>query len=137
MFFCKCSTISFCINRNIVECKFAHCLRRESPGSVLIETLWNVNSFTAVIPSATSSVLIETLWNVNSDEHRENMAARSINRNIVECKYSSFLRCKWTVCVLIETLWNVNKVEVEKMLQSGKVLIETLWNVNVFWGSVL
>ena len=31
-----------CINRNIVECKEIHETVEGSPGTVLIETLWNV-----------------------------------------------------------------------------------------------
>ena len=33
---------------------------------VLIETLWNVNNYRAVIFKYSDTVLIETLWNVNS-----------------------------------------------------------------------
>ena len=58
------------INRNIVECKYgsikvAGC----SSGSVLIETLWNVN-YVVLFPVV--------------------QRYSSINRNIVECKFKSF-----------------------------------------------
>ena len=57
-------------------------------GLVLIETLWNVKSFT------TSSVML---------------LLSSINRNIVECKDISITADGEVLEVLIETLWNVKK----------------------------
>ena len=36
---------------------------------------------------------------------------RCINRNIVECKWSSFYDHRTGIRVLIETLWNVNSLE--------------------------
>ena len=76
---------------------------------VLIETYWNVNSFTLIENSFTASVLIETYWNVNKVRARDfekfgfvlietywnvNLTVNSlrlafatrINRNILECK---------------------------------------------------
>ena len=54
-----------------------------------------------------------------------------INRNIVECKWSS----EGTTdtkdnSVLIETLWNVNGRSLHWCEHKASVLIETLWNVN-------
>ena len=76
---------------------------------VLIETLWNVNKLiTKKVPSK-SRVLIETLWNVNITKTvKATCGAKSINRNIVECK--SFISSNRILnrTVLIETLWNVN-----------------------------
>ena len=77
-----------CININIVECKFYFTSSIWlSTVSVLIETLWNVNSFYSSPNNVGSSVLIETLWNVNYEMGKQNILL---------------------VCVLIETLWNVN-----------------------------
>ena len=55
--------------------------------SVLIETLWNVKTFTRALPKNLLEVLIETLWNVKtvSPLFAVNVLPR-INRNIVECK---------------------------------------------------
>ena len=52
-------------NRNIVECKSSPNGSGFSSSPVLIETLWNVNSFSLFQLNNTGSVLIETLWNVN------------------------------------------------------------------------
>ena len=54
----------------------------------------------------------------------------SINRNIVECKYSCYRTGYFSQIVLIETLWNVNKIPKREAEQKSEVLIETLWNVN-------
>ena len=77
----------FCINRNIMECKFAEYSSCRDRLFVLIETLWNVNDFPATDYITAVAVLIETLWNVNSR--------------------SDSLKHRLTT-VLIETLWNVN-----------------------------
>ena len=54
-----------------------------------------------------------------------------INRNIVECKSSTFPVFLKSGCpVLIETLWNVNISGTAAVCAYGIVLIETLWNVN-------
>ena len=57
------------------------------------------------------TVLIETLWNVNSVLLPDGTITKgsSINRNIVECKYTSTLNSPIQQLVLIETLWNVNR----------------------------
>ena len=55
-----------------------------------------------------------------------------INRNIVECKYSSYREHTALSFVLIETLWNVNHKGRLLFFNRVIVLIETLWNVNVF-----
>ena len=77
------------INRNIVECKFFIFYDTEIAPSVLIETLWNVNTMELTAAVNELLVLIETLWNVNSV-------------NTVLHDGVNF--------VLIETLWNVNKI---------------------------
>ena len=77
------------INRNIVECKFISDFGQLVFNSVLIETLWNVNTSTPSTVRKTAKVLIETLWNVNLISNSLNIHSRS---------------------VLIETLWNVNTV---------------------------
>ena len=58
---------------------------------VLIETLWNVNTYLGRKTISEAGVLIETLWNVNRES-----TTSVILRN----------------AVLIETLWNVNQVPV-------------------------
>ena len=83
------SVVFFRINRNIVECKYKQGHGAlDIRGAVLIETLWNVNSFIHVFLELFPLVLIETLWNVN--------VSITVNDEII-----------WTV--LIETLWNVNE----------------------------
>ena len=98
-----------CINRNIVECKLIYRTGRRQAFSVLIETLWNVNSSPDTTQNIELKVLIETLWNVNITKTvKATCGAKSINRNIVECK--SFISSNRILnrTVLIETLWNVN-----------------------------
>ena len=77
------------INRNIVECKYELPTSLNISGVVLIETLWNVNTF---------MILLLRLH-------------FRINRNIVECKCGGASTAFSTVLVLIETLWNVNETE--------------------------
>ena len=51
------------------------------------------------------------MWNVNTDDGSESVIKYiRINRNIVECKFSSISTLKYC-CIfeLIETLWNVNE----------------------------
>ena len=86
--------IAFCnkyrINRNIVECKSTGYVRRETKRAiVLIETLWNVNISTNAGLKVLSCVLIETLWNVNDIFPVMLLQFPRINRNIVECKYTT------------------------------------------------
>ena len=54
---------------------------------VLIETYWNVNKDVVDAMQKTRQVLIETYWNVNLDVLTLVYAPRSINRNILECKF--------------------------------------------------
>ena len=86
-----------------------------------------------------------------------NLAAFSINRNIVECKDQIHEASRSLIRVLIETLWNVkqrrkrrrpaddetsinrNIVECKdfhhsRVFQNPSVLIETLWNVKIING---
>ena len=81
------SLICFCINRNIVECKYIRMIHHTGMKHVLIETLWNVNKEEAAPIEYTAVVLIETLWNVNKFKLIEFAIEFSINRNIVECKF--------------------------------------------------
>ena len=77
----------------------------------LIETLWNVNDHSTGCVRGMELELIETLWNVNTDDGSESVIKYiRINRNIVECKFSSISTLKYC-CIfeLIETLWNVNE----------------------------
>ena len=71
-----------------MECKFV--LRVYTPHlplSELIDTLWNVNCFSAFLFCFGAAELIDTLWNVNVTD------ATAINKMETE---------------LIDTLWNVN-----------------------------
>ena len=77
--------------------------------SVLIETLWNVNQLLSRDELQLLLVLIETLWNVNQVLYRKQKDIRSINRNIVECKFRINRNPLVLITVLIETLWNVNE----------------------------
>ena len=67
-----------------------HSIRHQSTNTVvLIETLWNVNTFgTGIHTQLVIYVLIETLWNVNFDDEFPGGSHE---------------------IVLIETLWNVNE----------------------------
>ena len=56
---------SDCINRNIVECKYVTTEVEILEEAVLIETLWNVNTYNNMRQGRLIAVLIETLWNVN------------------------------------------------------------------------
>ena len=76
-------------------------------------------------------VLIETLWNVNQTDRQKKETVLSINRNIVECKYTSVWHVSGNAVVLIETLWNVNYYHPFADPHCIIVLIETLWNVNL------
>ena len=97
---------------------------------VLIETLWNVNETAGINAGGFTAVLIETLWNVNMRASFVSYHSLSINRNIVECKYTLYRSVGGVHCVLIETLWNVNKDFEQFKKFNEQVLIETLWNVN-------
>ena len=67
---------------------------------VLIETLWNVNTFgTGIHTQLVIYVLIETLWNVNFDDEFPGGSHE---------------------IVLIETLWNVN-LKFYKQTEKGKM----------------
>ena len=56
---------------------------------------------------------------------------QGINRNIVECKFSSTRRLTSVLSSeLIETLWNVNTPVRWEQIPEPCELIETLWNVN-------
>ena len=81
---------TFCINRNIVECKAVLRHMDMLRTDVLIETLWNVKTI--------------DVFNLLEEAFR-------INRNIVECKEKSTSRDLWVFFyVLIETLWNVKLI---------------------------
>ena len=77
-------------------------------------------------------VLIETLWNVKSFSVACSLACCRINRNIMECKVNQRSdRSGVALCVLIETLWNVKVGAAHPFRFSSFVLIETLWNVKL------
>ena len=80
---------SYRINRNIVECKYNLKIAICCEADVLIETLWNVNISTNAGLKVLSCVLIETLWNVNDIFPVMLLQFPRINRNIVECKYTT------------------------------------------------
>ena len=54
------------------------------------------------------SVLIETYWNVNLIGALGGLNYRRINRNILECKFKTYIKFLNVSAVLIETYWNVN-----------------------------
>ena len=60
---------------------------------------------------------------------------QSINRNILECKYSFASFSISSHAVLIETYWNVNIANDLQEDEAVNVLIETYWNVNMSKGS--
>ena len=70
---------------------------------------------------------MECKFNLNADRQ---CCEPSINRNIVECKYTVIEIIEINATVLIETLWNVNYIRKAAEVIQGFVLIETLWNVN-------
>ena len=75
--------------------------------------------------------LIETLWNVNTETLVLPKPLQPFNRNIVEYKWHyTGLAEKTYYHGLIETLWNVNGVIYLHMKWEKIGLIETLWNVN-------
>ena len=103
----------------------------ETKTVVLIETYWNVNTFTFRIQFIGKAVLIETYWNVNLTTPMSSIeSAESLNRNILECKFTSLNIASVVLFVLIETYWNVNLDKRQKKASSNPVLIETYWNVN-------
>ena len=76
----------------------------------LIDTLWNVNSITAITCPDSAKELIDTLWNVNV----------SSDGNVTIDGQE-----------LIDTLWNVNPYGPDISCIVTE-LIDTLWNVNLF-----
>ena len=119
------------INRNIVECKLScpSMLNKSRIGinRNIVECKYNIFRWTR----ESYSVLIETLWNVNTcGSLHFSIHQFGINRNIVECKYDLTVFKLFQCAVLIETLWNVNFWLILMIMNSQKVLIETLWNVN-------
>ena len=58
------------------------------------------------------SVVIETLWNVNTFGLGYLDFWHSCNRDIVECKFFRFRLYVLLYWVVIETLWNVNELAV-------------------------
>ena len=99
-----------CFNRYMVECESVCCKREIRQCYILIDTWWNVNTFSSGSGSSAGAVLIDTWWNVNS--------AHSF----------TFARHK---CVLIDTWWNVNTFTNTYKVTCNLVLIDTWWNVNV------
>ena len=78
-----------CINRNILECKYKYQANITEGETVLIETYWNVNVNFHHGTIHSRSVLIETYWNVNyHNQEQSYWYMQSINRNILECKFS-------------------------------------------------
>ena len=78
----------FCINRNILECKYT-CYQRTS--------FWET-------PSINRNILECKFWKLLTDAVRP----ERINRNILECKWFHSADDLCQYFVLIETYWNVN-----------------------------
>ena len=75
------------LNRNILECKLQTRNNDDGRLRVLIETYWNVNIILSLHYLKQYEVLIETYWNVNNLSCKTRaVAARRLNRNILECK---------------------------------------------------
>ena len=96
------------INRNILECKESRRNCKNTDGSVLIETYWNVK-----VSCTTRNLRPQC----------------GINRNILECKVYNSFKIYHLEIVLIETYWNVKGIEKELSERMESVLIETYWNV--------
>ena len=79
--------VTYCINRNILECKDFPVTNAQAANVVLIETYWNVKTdVPSVLPDA-ARVLIETYWNVKTESgSAPAVSCLRINRNILECK---------------------------------------------------
>ena len=85
-------------------------------GKVLIETYWNVNQAGVNNIQDMDYVLIETYWNVNPvSELGLRYIVPGLNRNILECKWSSAQHTWSSGVVLIETYWNVNRSETSRV----------------------
>ena len=103
-----CSSITNCINRNILECK----VRRNNTKMTSQERI-NRNILECKV-----------LQSVHRSDRRW-----SINRNILECK-DNFKTCQvYQQPVLIETYWNVKFSPIRFIILGSSVLIETYWNV--------
>ena len=75
------------LNRNILECKLDHIRLTIQHHLVLIETYWNVNFVLTGGEAMLYDVLIETYWNVNADDDFiSSNIELGLNRNILECK---------------------------------------------------
>ena len=76
----------------------------------LIDTLWNVNCFSAFLFCFGAAELIDTLWNVNLvGVGAASVGVARINRYIMECKLPPVLVLLASFVELIDTLWNVNR----------------------------
>ena len=144
----------YCINRNIVECKYRYYSGQVIRKGVLIETLWNVNTVTSITKHPVTFCINRNIveckfrcrclwWQWGSGINRNIVECKfqdsftgmvyagRINRNIVECKFYRSIRPSGrSICI------NRNIVECKSVLGYGQkfnyvVLIETLWNVNL------
>ena len=119
---------------------------------VLIETLWNVNTFRRSISASRRSInrnIMECKW---VSPWRTWPSWERINRNIMECKFQktiikswnqmrinrNIMECKWWWVYFLPVPYrSINRNIMECKYQSQQksetphpVLIETLWNVN-------
>ena len=108
IFFIQISSPSFCINRNIVECKDTSPFSVSATLARINRNIVECKDTHASLSMSTSPVLIETSWNVkNQIMTPTTFWGTSINRNIVECK-DFYAGCSIIYnSVLIETSWNV------------------------------
>ena len=74
----------------------------------MVDKIWY--NMEELIGGSEERVLIETYWNVNEDVTNFLKRLRSINRNILECKWIRSNRNRVVIHVLIETYWNVNGI---------------------------
>ena len=114
---CKYSCIMFYrhylsrFNRYIVECKYITSPHSKTSYVDLIDTQWNVNTFS---PDGERHMvlldLIDTQWNVNYVIPDPKHPEWRFNRYIVECKCLCSTRYLRQSRDLIDTQWNVNTV---------------------------
>ena len=75
-------------------------------------------------------VLIEPLWNWNSYPTPTAHLPQGLNRTFMELKLHKHTKINNIIKVLIEPLWNWNKTTYDEGHNPYNVLIEPLWNWN-------
>ena len=78
----------------------------------------------------TNNVLIETYWNVNEGHNRDICITGSINRNILECKWTCSAGMGEDADCINRNILECKCIWFAGLMQLHGVLIETYWNVN-------